>query len=200
MRNIALSVRDFKLHGMNAVSEINGIENGNFPVLVFGGNNVSVNICLCGGGIYTRCVGFFRIFRHRRRKIHTVVNYRCVVFQYCGIGHTCRSIRNITENRGFAVIHNGRIVYRYIVDEKRKFSRIRFCFIVFPGAVFDIPFNHGSVIAFRLIPVFGRGAGKTVILHRHGIVTGESGKVGVEVVPAVASHALAIYEELGHCG
>ena len=198
MRNIALSVRDFKLYGMNTVSEINGIENGNFPVLVFGGNIVSVNICLCRGRIYTRCVGFFRIFRHRRREIHTVVNYRCVVFQYRGIGHTCRSIRNFAENRGFTVIHNGRIVYRYIVDEKRKFSRIRFCFIVFPGAVFDVPFNHGSVIAFRFIPVFGRGAGKTVVLHGHGIITGESGKIGVEVVPTFAAHALAFNEELIH--
>ena len=198
MRNIALSVRDFKLNGMNAVSEINGIENGNFPVLVFGGNNVSVNICLCRGGIYTCCVGFFRIFRHRRREIHSVVNYRCVVFQYRGIGHTCRSIRNITENRCFTIIDNGRIVNSYIVDKECKFTRIRFCLIVFPCAVFDVPFNHGSVIAFRFIPVFGRGAGKTVVLHGHGIITGESGKIGVEVVPTFATHALAFNEELIH--
>ena len=198
MSNIALSVRNLKFHGMNAVREIERSENCYFSVFVFGTNSISVNICLCGTRVNTRRIGLFSIFGNGNREIHAVGNDSCIVGQFNGIRHTCRSIRNVTENRRFTVIHNGRIVYRYIVDEKRKFSRIRFCFIVFPGAVFDVPFNHGSVIAFRFIPVFGRGTGKTVVLHGHGIITGESGKIGVEVVPTFAAHALAFNEELIH--
>ena len=200
MSNIALSVRNLKFHGMNAVREIERSENCYFSVFVFGANSISVNICLCGTRVNACRIGLFSIFGNGNREIHAVVNDSCIVGQFNGIRHSCRRIRNIAENRCFTVIDNRRIVNSYIVDEKRKFTRIRFCFIVFPSAVFNVPFNHGAVVAFRLVTVFRGGVGKAVVLHCHGIVAGESGKIGIEIVPTFAAHALAFNEELIHCG
>ena len=200
MSYIALSISDLEFHGVNAVRKVGRCKNRDFSVFVFGSNRVSVDIRLCGTRVDTRRIGLFRVFRNGNCKIHTIVNDGCVIVQFNGIGHTCRSIRNIAENRGFTVIHNGGIVNRYIIDEECEFASIRFCFIVFPSAVFDIPFNHGTVVTFRLVTVFGRSIGKTVVLHGHGIVAGESGKIGIEIIPSLAAHALAFNEKLVHCG
>ena len=156
MRRIALIICNLEFNSMNSVRKINGRIYCDFSVDISGVNSIAVNIGLRRGRADTCRITLFGIFSNRDSKINNILRNRCIVNQCRRIRHTGRRIRNIPKDGGLAIWNYRRIIDCNIIYIKSKFSVVGFCIVVFPSAVFNIPFDHGSVVSLTAVTIFAR--------------------------------------------